>query len=162
MNDKIAKNLRHAAGYRNQTRTPGVMDFPGVARFYRQPVVSTRQAIKTCYVWMVHRYHKVQTKVTSIVVDRWGKGVMEMESFKPGTLPITDPLDPKKVIGYNTELVIRPKEQLVPVSKPGRLRAHEPKGIYRALKRMWRRGTLVSSFVAAIDAVDKLKQAKPA
>lgn len=151
MNDKLAKMLRHAAGYRNQSATPGTMPFPGVARFYRQPVASTRLTVKTCYVFMVDKYYKVQTKVLKLVVDRWGKAIMEMERCPPGSVPILHPITGKE-IGRNKEEIVRLKETLVPASKPGRLNATQPKGIYRALKRMVRKGVLIDVYQALVQA----------
>lgn len=38
MNDKLAKALRKVAEYRQQTATPGIIPFPGIARMYQHPI----------------------------------------------------------------------------------------------------------------------------
>lgn len=84
MNEKTAKLLRKVAGYRNQTATPGVMDFPGIARVVKAPV----------FIGGVQKF------------DDEGAPAYEM----------------------------------IPFSKPGKLRAAEPKGVYRAMKKLVARG----------------------
>lgn len=127
MNDKLAKALRKAAGYRNQSATPGVCPFPGIARMYTHPVYSTRSTKKSSYIRlpMGEKFTKVFTTVTRLVLDSRGKPVIEM-----GAQP-----DPK------TGAIV-PKTNLVPVVKPARLEQQSPKGMYRALKRLARKKML--------------------
>ena len=132
MNQGLAKTLRAAAQYRNQSATPGILPFPGVARMYKHPVYATRVTTKTCYhrLPMMDKVTKVFTRVKHMVVDRWGKGVLEMETLPDG--------------------VTRVKEQLVPVTKPARLDPQCAKAKYRALKRLARKGLLLSTAAALI------------
>lgn len=118
MNSKTAKLLRKAAGYRNQTATPGTMPFPGVARGYKHPVYATRTARKSSYIYHVGEWLKVFTDVTRMVHNHREKPVLEME-VRDG--------------------VPQPKEALIAVSKPGMLNPQQPKGVYRGLKRIERR-----------------------
>ena len=122
MNAKKCKELRRAAQYRNQTATPGVMDFPGIARMVKAPMFSKHTAIKTCYhrLPMDSEVTKVFTEVTKLDVDKHGKPVMVLEK------------DP-------TTGLIGPKYELQANSKPGKLRGTEPKGVYRAMKKFVRR-----------------------
>jgi hypothetical protein len=129
MNLKKAKMLRHVAGYRNQSATPGTMPFPGVARMYKVPVYSKRTYTR-----------RDGTEVTKMVLAG-NKPVMEMDIIPPGREP-TEFDDDGKPTAYNTETIIRPKYELLPVSKPGRLDSKQPKGVYRQLKKMFKRGTL--------------------
>lgn len=121
MNAKKCKELRHAAQYRNQTATPGVMDFPGVARGVKVPVFSKHSAVKTCYqrLSMTGEVTKIFTDVVKLDVDRFGKPIMALEQD-----PKTKLFGPKYEVQFN--------------SKPGKLRANEPKGVYRAMKKFVR------------------------
>lgn len=123
MNAKRAKSLRAAAGYRNQTATPGTMPFPGIMpRGYQFPVLS-REPKKVRVLNRVkgkpRKYIEVQRIVNSGTFarngDRWLAEPVFMRN-KDGT----------------------PAIQIMPVSKPGRLNAQQPKGIYRELKRLER------------------------
>lgn len=123
MNDKLAKALRGAAQYRNQSATPGTMPFPGVARLYRHPVYETRQALRTEYVREGGRYVKRTYKVTRLMLDRLGKPVLA---------PLVIDTDVKsETFGQHV-----PQTALVPVTKPARLDPQQPKGVYRALKKL--------------------------
>jgi hypothetical protein len=114
MNAKKAKLLRKAAGYKNQSITPGVMDFPGVARAIHVPVFDTHEVTKTSYVRLPldAGLTKVHTKARRLTLGRDGKPIMVLNA--DGT----------------------PKTQLEALSKPGRLRSAEPKGVYRAVKKL--------------------------
>src|SRR5258706_16482680 len=114
MNDKLAKSLRHAAGYRNQTATPGVIPFPGVARMYSHPVYSMRETKKSSYVKLplTEATTKHFTTLRRFVLDDRGQPIMEMNS-RP---------DP-------TTGIVMPKTELVAVPKPGRLDPQCPKGL---------------------------------
>lgn len=140
MNDKLAKACRAAAGYRHQSATPGVIPFPGVARLYSHPVYTTREVVKSSYVRLpgLEKTTKVFTTLTRMVLDSRGKPIMEMET-KP---------DPKTGM-------IMPKTQLVPVAKPVRLDPQCPKGLYRALKKLARRHTLLTLGAAIHAAYQK-------
>lgn len=161
------KSLRKAAGYKNEGRTPNPkMSFPGIARMYTHPVVSRREAVRTTYVKLPLdlKPTKVRTKVRSLVVDRWGKGITEVEQktrmravlnadgtpkLKPNGQPEMEPVlrkDGTLVTYYGI------KEQLVPVTRPARLDPKSPKGIYRALKKLARQGVLVQMGTAALTA----------
>lgn len=138
MNQGLAKTLRAAAGYRQQSATPGVLPFPGVEkRMYKHPVYSTRITTKTTYhrLPMMDSVTKVYTRVKRMVVDRWGKPVLEMETLPDGSM--------------------RVKEQLVPVTKPARLDPTCAKGKYRALKRLARKGLLIGAGTAALAQLNK-------
>lgn len=102
MNAKKCKELRHATQYRNQTATPGIMDFPGVARGVKVPI--------------------------------FVKGVQQLDSEG----------QPAYEMQFN--------------SKPGKLRANEPKGVYRAIKKFVRQfGYGALTFTARQDFI----QGKP-
>ena len=128
MNDKLAKSLRHAAKYRNQSATPGVIPFPGVARMYSHPVYTTRQTKKSSYVKlpMMEGVTKVFTTLRRLALDGRGKPILEM----------ADKPDPKTG-------VIMPKTELVAVPKPARLDSQCPKGLYRALKKFAKQNMLL-------------------
>ena len=85
MNAKKAKLLRKATGYKNQSATPGVMDFPGISKMVHVPVFD---------------------------IHKGGKPVLVLNT--DGT----------------------PKTQIEALSKPGILRATEPKGVYRQMKKL--------------------------
>jgi hypothetical protein len=153
MNDKQAKLLRKAAGYRNQSATPGIIPFPGIARFYLHPVVSKRPAVRTSYVRLPldSALTKVKTKVYSVVQFRRNQPVWEMEMT-----PVFEPtLDEhgQQVYDSNGQPATHPvlrdgqpvmqpriKQAQIPVTKPARLDPRCPKGVYRSLKRLARRG----------------------
>jgi len=140
MNEKAAKMLRHAAGYRNQTATPGVIPFPGVARMYSHPVYTTRLTKKSSYVKLplMEKTTKVFTTLKRFVLDGRGKPIIEMNS-QP---------DPKTGIRM-------PKTELVAVVKPVRLDPKCPKGLYRALKKFAKRNTLLGVGTAIHAAYQK-------
>jgi hypothetical protein len=155
MNDKLLKVLRLAAGYRNQSATPGVLPFPGVARMYKHPVYATRMTTKTTYqrLPLATEVSKVFTRVKRMVVDRWGKAIVEMESLAPGTVPTAFSDDGKGTpTAFNKHTIIRVKEQLIPVANPARLDPQCAKGKYRALKRLARKGLLLNVGAAIIAA----------
>ena len=138
MNGKQAKALRRAAGYKNQTQTPGVMDFPGVARFVRHPKFEMHTTLKTSYEFLPglgEKSEKVTTPVQRLTL-RGGKPVPLIEANPDygKSIPGTD--------GLLDAEQFRQAFDLVPNSKPGRLRPAEPKGVYRTLKRLFRRGLL--------------------
>jgi len=159
MNQKKAKELRHAAGYRNQSRTPGTMPFPGVARLYSHPVVERRQTVKTSYVKlpMESKCTKVRTVVSSIVLDNRQQPVLKLVP-NPG---FKQPIKLKNERGeeYNGPIDHRQHivaTNLVPVSKMARLDPKEPKGMYRALKKLDRQGLLIGLGTVALQ---QLKEA---
>lgn len=117
MNAKKAKLLRKAAAYKNQSATPGVMDFPGVSKMVHVPVFDTHEVVKTSYVRLPLdlEFTKVFTKARRLTTDRRGKPVLVLNT--DGT----------------------PKTQLEVLSRPGVLRATEAKGVYRQLKKLTRR-----------------------
>lgn len=151
MNSKKAKHLRRAAGYRNQTATPGVMDFPGVARFVKHPKFETHEAIKTSYVFLPGdvKPTKVQTPVQRLTLGRTRQPVPLIEENPEYGKPIqgTD--------GLIDAEQFRHAFDLVPNSKPGRLRTTEPKGIYRTLKMLAKRG-LLDAAAKAEEFIDEL------
>lgn len=151
MNGKQAKALRRAAGYRNQTATPGVMDFPGVARFVKHPKFEMHTAIKTSYVFLPGgvKPTKVQTPVQRLTLGRDRKPVALIEENPEYGKPIqgTD--------GLIDAEQFRHAFDLVPNSKPGRLRTTEPKGIYRTLKKLAKRG-LLDAAAKAEEFIDEL------
>lgn len=119
MNSKTAKMLRRAAGYKNQTATPGVMDFPGVARMVKVPVFAR---------------HMTEKRGLRLDHDYRGKPIQELE------------------INPETGL-LGPKYEMIALSRPGTLRPKEPKGVYRALKRVARSGGFGPNGWALRDAV---------
>lgn len=126
MNSKTAKMLRGRAGYRNSSATPSTMPFPGVARLYTHPVYKTHKTKKSGYIKlpMSERVTKVFTTLERLVHDHKQKPILDMQ---------TDPKTGESKV----------KTTLVPVSKPARLNAAEPKGVYRGLKRLARKGLLM-------------------
>lgn len=151
MNGKKAKHLRRAAGYRNQTATPGVMDFPGVARFVKHPKFEMHMAIKTSYEFLPgdDKPTKVSTPVQRLTLGR---------NRQP--IPLIEENPEYGKIIHGTEGLIDAEQfrhafDLVPNSKPGRLRTNEPKGIYRTLKKLAKRG-LLSAAAKAEEFVDEL------
>lgn len=131
MNAKKAKLLRKAAGYKNQSATPGVMDFPGVSKMVHMPVFETHEATKTEYIKppLDSEFIKVFTRVRRLTVGRDGKPVLVLNA--DGT----------------------PKTRIEALSKPGVLRATEAKGVYRQLKKLTRRlGHAVLVGIAADEA----------
>lgn len=130
LNAKVCKEIRKAVGYVNQSQTPGVMPFPGVARMYSHPVYTKRESVSTTYEkkdgQMVRVFHK---RVAMNVVGRKGR-----EPFIPMLMEtITD-----EKTGKTSH---QPKLELVPVTKPARL-VDCIKASYRDLKRMARAGML--------------------
>lgn len=130
MNGRKAKMLRAAAQYRNQSATPGVMDFPGVSRMVHVPSFAKHETTKTSYVRLPldDGYTKVHTKVVRLVHGAGSKPILELNS--DGT----------------------PKYDMVVLSKPGKLRAAEPKGVYRQLKKLSRRHGLFDFKAATLMA----------
>lgn len=135
MNDKLAKMLRGHAQYRNQSKTPAAMPFPGVARLYTHPVYQTREVVKSAYAILplLAKPTKVFTTVRRFVLDQRGRPIPEMTDEKT------------------------PKTELVPVSKPARLDPASAKGKYRALKRLARK-RLLMGLGAAIAAAYQPKE----
>lgn len=128
LNAKVAKELRAAAKYRNQTATPSKPIFPGVARFYTMPVYMTRPAMRSSYVRRDGVMVKLWTKTTSMhVIARHGK--------EP-TIPML--MEPDAKTG-----AMIPKLEMIPVTKP--VTVTNQKKIYRALKRLNRQGFLPRS-----------------
>ena len=136
MNAKLAKTLRAAAGYKNQSSTPGTMPFPGISRkMVRHPVYLSHVVERSEYVPAGGgRWKKILRKVKRMVHS----------SFEKPTL--------KMVSDVNVPGGFRPDEMLVPVTNPGRLDERQPKGIYRALKSLAKRGTLQQTAEAIIAA----------
>jgi hypothetical protein len=126
MNAKLAKSLRATAGYRNMSATPATMPFPGVARIYTHPVYQTRLTKKSSYAKlpMNETVTKVFTTLRRLKHNHLEKPVLEVVTDPKTGLPTT-------------------KTALVPVSKPARLNAAEPKGVYRGLKRLARKGLIM-------------------
>jgi hypothetical protein len=151
MNLKLATQLRAAAQYRNQSATPGVTPFPGIHGMVRHPVYASRVTTKTTYERKSHGWTKVLRRERHPVVDRWGKGVLEMQSHPVGTLPTA--FEDGQPVAFNQHVVMRPKEHLVPVTKPVRLDPTCAKGKYRALKRLARKGLLLKTGAAIINSL---------
>lgn len=126
LNAKVAKELRRAAKYRNQTATPSRPEFPGVARLYSAPVYMTRPHLSSSYVWKRGEgWVKMWTKSTSMhVIARKGK--------EP-TIPLLMEHDAKTC-------TMKPKLEIIAVAK--RVTATAEKHIYRQLKRLNARGLL--------------------
>jgi hypothetical protein len=150
MNSKLARQLRRASGYTGEEIGPKLMPFPGVARLVTMPVYRTRVTVKTCYVRLplADKPEKVQTPTRRMVVDNRGQAILEFEVLKAGTVPTEFAEDGKTPTAFNKHDIVRPKTSLVPVSKAARLDAKSPKGIYRHLKRLARRGMTVELDIA--------------
>lgn len=129
MNEKRAKALREAAQYRNQSKTPGTMPFPGIfPRGYRLPAVERRTKKVRIFnrtPGQPRKYREVTSIVHSGRIQRVGKFWIP--------IPVVPMIQDKK-----TGQMIQ-KFEIMPVSKPGRLNEKEPKGIYRKLKRLDRK-----------------------
>ena len=126
MNAKKAKLLRQAAAYKNQSKTPGVMDFPGIARVAKMPLFEKHMAIKTSYerLPLDDKFTKVHTEVQRL------------------TLRNNNPVPVLHAGGHDeagVALAGTPRYELLPLSKPGKLRPLESKGTYRAMKKLIRR-----------------------
>lgn len=137
MNGKQAKALRRAAGYRNQTATPGLMDFPGVARLVKMPRFERRDTVKTSYEFLpgLEKPVKVDTPVSRL-----------MHGWRRQPIALIDSSG-------------QPLFDLVPVTNPARLRPTEPKGVYRALKKLARRG-LLGAVARAEEFIDQINGAE--
>lgn len=120
MNAKLAKGIRKATDYRNQTATPGLIDFPGVGkRIYQHPVMvrnkNGRLLTRACPLWYA-RYRN-----TSIPSAYGPVQDMEVKTDEHGITRA------------------EPRIQLVPVAKPARLSTDCPKGRYRVAKKFVKR-----------------------
>ena len=126
MNAKKAKLLRQAAAYKNQSKTPGVMDFPGIARAVKVPVFEKHLAHKTSYerLPLDDKFTKVITPIERLTL-RGNKPVLVLHAGG--------------VDENGVSLAGTPKYELLPLSKPGKLRPIESKGTYRAMKKLVRR-----------------------
>lgn len=138
LNAKVCKELRKAAEYINQSKTPGSMPFPGIARMYSHPVYTRREAVTTTYEKkdgkMVRVYHK---RASMNVLGR--KGTQE---FIPTLMEPTYDKETGEFAGNKVKL------ELVPVTKPARL-VDCAKAAYRDLKRMAREGMLAPTTTVA-------------
>jgi hypothetical protein len=158
VNSKTAKQLRRAAGYRNQTATPGLMDFPGVARMVKHPRFERRETVKTSYEFLpgLEKPVKVDTPVSRLVLGPRRQPIPVVETNPDFGKPIHG------LPGVIDAQEIRQAFDLVPTTKPARLRPTEPKGVYRALKRLARRGLLdaaakVEEFVDQINGTEEVR-----
>jgi len=130
VNAKTAKELRKAAGYVNQSSTPGTMPFPGIARMYSHPVYQTRDSFHTTYEKRGGRWVRVYHKRKAMaVIGRVGQQEIVLPALE------------EKVYPKNGATYYGPVTELVPVSKPARLK-NCAKAVYRDLKRMLRQGIL--------------------
>lgn len=124
MNEKRAKVLRRAAGYKNSSKTPAKMKFPGVARMVKFPTVSKSEVQR---FKRGHPFHPriVETAITLDVSPRF------IRTGKFWNAEVTQMLTTDK----DGEII--PAFELVPLSKPA---VHDPKltprGAYRALKKL--------------------------
>ena len=124
MNAKKAKLLRKAAGYRNQTATPGTIPFPGIMpRGFMMPQPTKRTVTAKTWNPATRKYEHAPAIriVNSGAWSRRGKFYMAE--------PVYD-----MTIDENGKPV--PKFDVMPTTKPGRLNDKQPKGLYRALKRI--------------------------
>lgn len=142
MNAKKAKLLRQAAGYKNQSKTPGVMDFPGVSRVARAPALGTHEVIKTsyCRVPLTGKFIKVESSEKRLT----------LRNNKPVVLMHTDGVDKN-----GDSLAATPKLDLVPMTNPGKLRLNEPKGSYRQLKKLDTFGPKATDIKLGAELADK-------
>lgn len=146
MNSKQAKMLRAYAEYKNQSKTPGTMPFPGVKRFYAHPDYTMHTITKTSYepCWLIEEgrwgWYKARRQVTKMKLDSRGKAdpIYEIvpEHIDIETAEVTPPF-------------VRAKSHPVPVTKPAVLSDKEPKGVYRGLKRIHKKWGLVNFWNAA-------------
>lgn len=126
MNAKLAKGIRKATDYKNQSATPGVIDFPGVSKkIYQHPVMmrnkNGRLTTRSCPVWYA-RYRNTS------IPSAYGP-VQEM-------VVKTAVTGPDDLLGVTR---LEPKVELVPVAKPARLSTDCPKGRYRVAKKFVKR-----------------------
>lgn len=132
MNAKLAKLLRRNAKYKNQTSTPGVCPFPGVAKNLLEiPVFETRPSFHSTYERRDGKFVRVIHRRTAMaVVGRIGREEivrpeMEVKTVKEGRFAGSTYMGPR------TTLVARPL--------PARL-GDGPKADYRKLKRIFNLG----------------------
>jgi hypothetical protein len=145
MNAKRAKALRAAAKYRNQTATPGTMPFPGIMpRGYRFPVVNRITKLVRVFSRIKgqpRKFIEVQRIENSGAFSRLGNFYSAEPVWKMAWYPKLD--ENGKPVGIVVEGQGAGEWgqafEIMPVSKPGRLNAKQPKGIYRELKRLERK-----------------------
>lgn len=140
MNAKLAKGIRKATDYRNQSATPGVIDFPGVGKkIYQHPVMLKRMATRTKYV----RFHpgekpvKVATEVARFIMQSCPVWYARHRNTSiPSAYGPVQMMEPQTRDGVTR---VAPKLELVPVAKPARLSTDCPKGRYRVAKKFVKR-----------------------
>ena len=125
MNQKKAKALRRAAGYRNATATPSAIKFPGVARMVKFPTVATRVVTKIVkgYPFWPRKMVELKVQALSSVFIRAGKW-WQAEALQ--------------MIKTKEDGTVEPQFELVAFSKPARHNTETPRGIYRSLKKLER------------------------
>lgn len=143
LNAKVARELRAAAQYRQQTATPSKPTFPGVARFYTMPVYARRSTLKSSYERKNGEMVRVFTKVSSlVVVGRKGREPIPVivmgEHAHPATF--TDKKGVERPHPKAGQKYMGPKLEMVPATKP--ISATGEKKVYRQLKRLHAQGLL--------------------
>lgn len=142
LNSKVAKELRGAAKYRNGTATPSKPEFPGVARLYSMPVYTTHTRTFSSYEVKegeMTRVYRRRTKVQfySARHRRPEPRLLMVQHTQPASIKVDGADVPNPKAG---QTFWEPKLELVPVTKP--IQAAAEKKVYRALKRMHKRGLL--------------------
>jgi hypothetical protein len=102
------------------------MDFPGIARAVKVPVFEKHLAHKTSYerLPLDDKFTKVITRVERLT----------LHGNKPKPVLHAGGVDENGV-----SLAGTPRYELLPLTKPGKLRPIESKGTYRAMKKLVRR-----------------------
>lgn len=109
MNAKTCKALRAAAKYKNATATPTERKFPGVGKVLQFPLVKRNE---NGHVWASNRF---------VFTGRWWQH------------------DVSPVWNVGEDGKTTPAFELVPTTKPFRIETDQPRGQYRALKRLNKR-----------------------
>lgn len=149
MNQKRAKSLRSAAGYRNQSATPGTMPFPGISKTGRRfPVIETRTAKVKEWSRKLGKYILVTKEriINAGTFSRTGNFYSADPVWKMQWYPKLDAEGKPVSLGPEGKVIDGMGEGewgeafgIMPTSLPGRLNGKEPKGLYRALKRLDRK-----------------------
>lgn len=131
LNAKVAKKLRKVAGYKNQSKTPGVIKFPGIQKLIMLPVLKTRVTIK---------------RESQIVDGRWSVKTFP-KNAAIGTLHANGIFTPYYSMSSVQKIdedtgahytVTEPDYLQEAVSKPAKYDITSQKGMYRELKKSYK------------------------
>lgn len=141
MNAKKAKVLRKASGYKNSTKTPAPIKFPGVSKMLQFPIVERRQATRTQYVRRNGEW--VKESITQMVVAATNYFVRIGQWWRHDVTP---------EMKVTTDGEVSQQFQLIPTTKPGKHKPDTERGKYRALKRLESRIGLINVALALEEA----------